>query len=49
MTFLKRDAFRKIFALLVSGDVFLDVRHIPTNEKSSVDPPASASTSFHIL
>ena len=27
----------------------LDVRHIPTNEKSSVDPPASASTTFDIL
>ena len=25
MTFLKRDAFRKIFALLVSEDVFTEV------------------------
>ena len=25
MTFLKRDAFRKIFALLVSGDVFTEI------------------------
>ena len=25
MIFLKRDAFRKIFALLVSGDVFTEI------------------------